>query len=207
MKYIKQYGIQRSGTNFMRAVFEMNTDCRVLSNIGGFKHGKIVNATNPRIVKTEISKEEIAEIDKMLQEGIIPSAVIVRNPYSWMLSIARYYNNKISKSFIDEQIKRYIDLNSHWAENCDCVIFYEELIENPNEIVNNTCKKLGITRTTDEVILPQGIMRRGGDIPATQNISKAKFTYRDPSEHLSELTQEQQEQIHESEYLMWFLKL
>lgn len=42
MNYIKQYGIQRSGTNYMRALLELNLNVRVLSNIGGFKHGDLL---------------------------------------------------------------------------------------------------------------------------------------------------------------------
>ena len=206
MRYLKQYGIQRSGTNFMRAMFEMNLNCRVLSNIGGFKHGEITNATNMKIVKTELPLSEIKLIDQKLQTNKIPRITIIRNPYAWIPSIARYYNKSITKDFINEQIQRYINLNSHWAENCDCVIYYEEFMKCPDKIINDAAKRFNLTKITSEIVMPHGIMKRGGDIPAKQNITGTKFVYKE-KDYLTILTREQQDQIHEYEQSMWFLKL
>jgi len=208
MKYIKQYGIQRSGTNFMRAMFEMNMDCRVLSNIGGFKHGRITNATNMGIVKTEIPMDEINRIDQDLQANIIPRIVVIRNPYAWVPSISRYYNKPITKEFIDQQMERYVGLNSHWAKECDSVIYYEEFMECPEKIINQASERFGLTRTTDKIVMPQGVMKRGGDMPAVQNIYKnIRFNYNKNNDYLTMLSREQQNQIRDYEEQMWFLKL
>ena len=209
MKYIKQYGIQRSGTNYMRAVFEMNTDCRVLANIGGFKHGKITNKTDYSQVKTELSKEEIAKIDSMLQQGKIPKIVIIRNPYSWIPSIARYLNKKITLYFIQEQLWKYIELNTHWVENCDYIIYYEELLCCPDKILQNCSKVLRINITSDKLILPDNVMQRGGDIPAEKNISKTPFDadYILKERYMDKLTSDEIELIRQMEIkYMDFLK-
>src|ERR1043166_2267642 len=39
MVEIKQYGLHRSGTNFLRVILQENYDVSVLTNIGGWKHG------------------------------------------------------------------------------------------------------------------------------------------------------------------------
>lgn len=209
MKYIKQYGIQRSGTNYMRAVFEMNTDCRVLSNIGGFKHGKITNVSNFREIKSEIPREEILRIDKMLQANEITRIVIIRQPFSWIPSIARYLNKPITNDFIKEQLDRYIELNSHWATECDYTIYFDELLQCPECIINDCVKEIGLTRITDEIVLPKGYMKRGGDIPAEKNVTSSPFNrkYIDDKLYLSKLTKEQINLIKDISKDMWFLNL
>ena len=38
-KFVKQHGMQRTGTNYVRALIEDNWDTKVLVNVLGWKHG------------------------------------------------------------------------------------------------------------------------------------------------------------------------
>lgn len=205
--YIKQYGIQRSGTNFMRAVFELNTNTRVLANIGGYKHDVISNVTIPEQVITEISTQEIARIDKMLQENKIPRIVIIRSPYSWIPSIARYLEQKISISFIEEQLSRYSFLNSHWANKCDYIIYFEDIIRCPEKILDDYAGKIGF-KVNNNIKIPRKMMERGGDVPAKENISPVPFNidYLLKEKYLDKMTPDEIKYIQKKETNMNFLK-
>ena len=197
MKFIKQYGIQRSGTNFLRAILELNFDCRILSNIGGIKHGRITNKTDIRQVKTDLSEEEIDNIDIMLQLDEIPKIVITKNVFAWIVSISKYLNKPITETFINEQLKRYIELNTHWIEECDMIVTYEELIICPEITLNTIGTTLDLSRISKEIIIPKNRMHRGGDTPTETIISKQKFNidYYKNNQYMKELTEEQINQI------------
>jgi len=207
MKYLKQYGLQRSGTNYMRALFEMNLDVRVLANVGGHKHSKVTNATNMRQVKTELSKEEIAKIDKMLVDGRIPKVAVIMNPYHWVVNYAHYVNKKLTDQFVTEQIDKYIEINGHWQRECDYVLYYEEMVECPQVIINQAANAFNLNHRNQDVVTPTGEMKRGGDIPAEQNIMGKVFDmgFYHKREYMGELTKKQIDYIDSRKPLMKFL--
>jgi hypothetical protein len=70
MKEIKEYGLHRSGTNFLRVILQENYEVVLLTNTGGWKHGFY-----------ELPQRLGREIDL---------AICVKNPYAWLLS---FYNH------------------------------------------------------------------------------------------------------------------
>ena len=193
MKYIKQYGIQRSGTNYFRVLIEMNSECRVLSNICGYKHGEITGVTNMRQIKTELHASKIKELDRMFKNGEIPKVVIIKEPLSWIVSISKYLRKEITADFINEQMHRYCELNLHWIDNCDMVIHYGDMLLHPQDVVISVANKFNIPVNLYEFNSPEFRMHRGGDIPAEQNVSHQRFdpTYYTEYRYLNELTEDQ----------------
>lgn len=193
MKYIKQYGLKRSGTNYMRALFELNLDVRILANIGGSKHHKVTNKTNMKNVKTDMTYEDIVEIDEKLAKNLIPKVVIIKNPYHWLVSYARYTNKEITNDFINKNMLMYRDMNKHWIESCDYYLLYEELMECPEVILNDAMKAFGISWISDKLTIPSGVMKRGGDVPAEDNVTSMRFDaeYYYKKRYLEEFSNEQ----------------
>src|SRR5215472_3933034 len=70
MKEIKEYGLHRSGTNFLRVILQENYEVTLLTNTGGWKHGFY-----------ELPQRLGREVDV---------AICVKNPYAWLLS---FYNH------------------------------------------------------------------------------------------------------------------
>ena len=67
IKQIKQFGLQRTGTNYLRILLESNYNVQILTNIGGWKHG-FYNV--PQIMKKELD-----------------CIVMCKNPFSWLVSL------------------------------------------------------------------------------------------------------------------------
>jgi len=71
-EYIKIHGLQRSGTNFIAKLIDDNfIQCKSLINAGGWKHG-------PYCAPWTLGQE-------------VHVVVIVKNPYSWLTSMYRYW--------------------------------------------------------------------------------------------------------------------
>jgi len=70
MKEIKEYGLHRSGTNFLRVILQENYEIVLLTNTGGWKHGYY-----------ELPQRLGHETDVV---------ICVKNPYAWLLS---FYNH------------------------------------------------------------------------------------------------------------------
>lgn len=74
---LKQHGLQRSGTNYLRYLLEENYCSQVFINKGGWKHGYYVA---PITLGYEIS-----------------CVLSVKNPYAWFISMYEYINGKSHK--------------------------------------------------------------------------------------------------------------
>ena len=100
--YIKQYGIQRSCTNFVKILLENNLeDTVVLSNVLGWKHGphkKDIDWTgknwepHEQNIKNYISTDELDSIKKAHYEGKISYIICLKDPYAWLVSYSKYDN-------------------------------------------------------------------------------------------------------------------
>ncbi|MDQ3623176.1 MAG: hypothetical protein M3463_11895 [Verrucomicrobiota bacterium] len=68
--YVKQYGLPRSGTNYLCYLLRRNYELRVLVNETGWKHGMISTPAEWR--------------------GKLLYLVTAKNPYSWLVSMHRF---------------------------------------------------------------------------------------------------------------------
>ncbi len=75
--HLKLFGAFRSGSNYTRALLELNYDVRVLSGSGGFKHAPV-----PAVFEAE-----------SFRPFPWPILAAVKDPYAWLASMWRYVND------------------------------------------------------------------------------------------------------------------
>lgn len=150
-RFIKMYGLQRSGTNYLTYLINNNfKNTKVLVNIGGWKHG---HYNLPEIVGRELDV-----------------AVITKNPYAWLWSVYDYWSPpkklNIGPDLTDVTFEQFLhnkatferqrgvpyliraanpiqywnNLNYHWssiqmAKSKLCLITYESLLYNPHQMI------------------------------------------------------------------------
>lgn len=79
IEYVKIYGLQRSGTNFVSDLINKNFEnTQVLVNYGGWKHG---HYAAPWTLGQEVNV-----------------AVVAKNPYAWLVSVYNYWGPNRKKN-------------------------------------------------------------------------------------------------------------
>ena len=106
---IKQYGLQRSGTNYAKALIENNFDIKVLSNGYGRKHDKFCftpdryknyNIFKDKFVKTDLTKKESISVHRDFMNNDVIFLIIFKHPFKWVESYFRYVNR-----FVDLRVE------------------------------------------------------------------------------------------------------
>jgi|10_taG_2_1085330.scaffolds.fasta_scaffold80598_1 hypothetical protein len=198
MEIIKQYGLERTGTNYIKALLEYNLeDSRVLSNMFGLKHEKYIkpnlvtyNPNTDKNVITDIPPGQIAAIKNKFINKEIYYVIIIKNPYSWVIS----YNNcqwiaanngPLNKDKINRYIKRWNTVNKDWIDNIlkpntdkSFGVFYNDLISQPDVIIKMISEKFNIPispvfKNINNLMVP------GTDVCSSKNISGAIFNKKD----------------------------
>jgi hypothetical protein len=99
--YVKQYGIQRSCTNFVKILLENNLeDTVVLTNVLGWKHGPHNEKVDwdgkdwdaGQNIENYISTEDLERIREEYEAERIQYIVCLKDPYAWLLSYSKYSN-------------------------------------------------------------------------------------------------------------------
>lgn len=160
---IKQYGLQRSGTNYLRWLLEHNLHALVLTNCCGDKH----------------STFKPQEFDKAKVRGIVVS---VKNPYSWLVSLfrwgrkGRHYNLATPFSLFlrtpvrnpqepsrlyRSPIEWWCHLNRHWTALPDSMwVRHDDALFRPANVLAAAKSRFGLrasraeVQTTDSRIAP-----------------------------------------------------
>lgn len=103
VNYIKQYGIQRSCTNFVKVLLENNLeDTVVLTNILGWKHGPHKDKIDwkgrdwnvGQNLEDYVSSEELWKIKNAYKEEKIHYIICLKDPYAWLMSYSKYMNRQ-----------------------------------------------------------------------------------------------------------------
>ncbi len=157
MRFIKIYGLQRSGTNYLEWLLRNNaSELQVLVDETGWKHGYIPKTTDwtgsdwsspnmPLHEKAGFAErrrqrlgEAMEKLVDCIEKNELLYCFISKNPYSWYVSYARYKHFPISPIKL-ELIEHWCSLNHHWyqffnknRERC-CFVRYEDFLSNPME--------------------------------------------------------------------------
>jgi len=151
MKEIKEYGMPRSGTNFLRVILQENYEVALLTNIGGWKHGYY-----------DLPRQLGREVD---------CAICVKNPYAWALS---WYNHRhpkkdlpfeqfvrspltVKREGIDQPLsgnnplQLWVSMYEHWLgvelKGHQKFLFrYEEVLNDPYGSIQVLVGQLGLQR-------------------------------------------------------------
>lgn len=102
MIWIKLWGLKRTGTNYVRFLLEKNFDCRVLSDVLGWKHGlpqrqpySDWHAWYPEW-RPERPPPQAETALQASREGRVRHLLLVRDPWAWIQSMARYRERSLS---------------------------------------------------------------------------------------------------------------
>jgi hypothetical protein len=149
---IKQFGLHRSGTNFLRVILQENYHVEVLSREGGWKHGPY-----------EVPKRLGRELD---------CVICVKNPYAWLVSIYNYRHPKKDIPFPafvrspihivhpggpdraihkPNPVRLWVEMNEHWLsvklQSHRLFVFaYEKVLAAPRESIQELVTTLKLER-------------------------------------------------------------
>jgi hypothetical protein len=148
---VKQYGLHRSGTNFLRVILQENYQVAVYGNEGGWKHGHF-----------ELTEKLGRELD---------CAICVKNPYAWLVSLHRFrypqkevpfkmwarsqiqLSGKRATGGIDapNPVRLWIEMNEHWLsvklQSHKLYVFpYERVLADPEATVRPLVEDMKLER-------------------------------------------------------------
>jgi hypothetical protein len=171
-KFIKQYGLQRSGTNIAKALLEENYNVRVLNLILGSKHldfdaNTLRNWTTSTETMAElnVTNNELARIKGAARNGSLLCTLIIKNPHAWALSLNKFKNSK-SKSiipfdvdFLLTNVPFWISRNTHWLTALPAhfgdrfiVCSYDTLISDPDKFLRTHETQFDLSRNQSHLI-------------------------------------------------------
>lgn len=193
IKYFKIYGQMRTGTNYVSSLIKNNfSDTTVFMNIGGWKHGKIIEFPNDieLVNKIDITTKNNIDIDKtidLFKNNNVNFLVIVKNPYMWIHSISIFKNEIISSKFIKNYIRQWNETYSNYKDYIECgkvyLVKYETLLQEPHETLDKIKNKFSLTKKNSEYILEDKVLKENNDstIGKTKNITFNKSKYISPN--------------------------
>ncbi len=117
LDYVKVYGLPRSGTNYLQALFLRNFPrVEFLVNILGWKHGPAVNRYEWLLRSGK--RPELLEAIK----DSVHTVIITKDPFAWITSYCNYYFGESSPAsrnltFVKDLTAQYCNLHRHWYEH------------------------------------------------------------------------------------------
>ena len=157
MTIFKIYGQKRTGTNYISTILEKNfIDTKVFMNVGGWKHGKLIEIPNKiqLINRVDIHTKKKINVTKtinLFKNNNVKFIVMIKNPYMWIYSICKFQKESIEdNSFIIEQIKKWNSVYTNYKQYIESkkayLIKYENLIQDPDSILEDLIKEFNLKR-------------------------------------------------------------
>lgn len=155
--YFKIYGQMRTGTNYISTILVNNfLDTKVFMNVGGWKHGKIIQIPNKKNLVNRVdnntkNKINVTETINLFKINKVKFIVMIKNPYMWINSICKFKKKSLNEhSFIIEQIKIWNTLYTNYKQYIESgkayLIKYEKLIQEPESVLENLIKEFNLKR-------------------------------------------------------------
>ena len=155
--YFKIYGQMRTGTNYISTILVNNfLDTKVFMNVGGWKHGKIIEIPDKKNLVNTVdnntkNKINVTETINLFKINKVKFIVMIKNPYMWINSICEFSKKLLNDhSFIIEQIKIWNTLYTNYKEYIESgkayLIKYEKLIQDPESVLENLIKEFNLKR-------------------------------------------------------------
>ena len=204
--FIKQFGLQRSGTNAMKALLEINyPNVRVLTNYLGNKHSactwdSIVESSNSQnYSEFDLLDLEIEKIRELIAREDLPIIIHVKKPIPWFESYFRYQKKKIQflnpeanpifdidwcikcSKIWEEQIVSWITLANQFPDNC-IIIEHKETLLNTENVLANIVNKFNLKKSPNLVSKIDNVMKRGHQKEHGENLINPYHKF-DPTYH------------------------
>lgn len=191
INYFKIYGQMRTGTNYISTTLLNNfLDTNVFMNVGGWKHGKLIEYPNNielvnKVVQITINNIDIDKTIDLFTTNNVNFLVIVKNPYMWINSVSVYKQKEITCEFIIEYISIWNEIYSNYKYYIECgkayLVKYETLLQEPNEALDKIKKKFNLTQKNPEYILENNVLHANND----SNIGKIKKVIFDKNKYIN----------------------
>jgi hypothetical protein len=148
MKYIKLFGLQRTGTNYFYWLINKNlNNVKIFQNEYGWKHG----LPNTFTIENNILKEDIIYV------------FCVRNIISWIYGFRKYKGGNELIGLIHKW-NEYNSIALDFINNNNGIyVKHEGLISNPKRVIKRVGNKFNLD-ILDDIIITSKVMDKGGNI-------------------------------------------
>lgn len=173
MIYFKLYGQKRTGTNYFASIIINNFEnTKVFMNVGGWKHGKIINIPDGeslvKFVDTITKKKiNIENTINLFKNNLVNFIILIKNPYLWIYSMSNFENQKITSRYVKKRINTWNFYNKkykiHIENNNAYLVKYEDLIKNPEETMNNIKLKFNLNQKNNVYKFEKNELHANGD--------------------------------------------
>lgn len=185
MYLIKQFGLQRSGTNIIQALLEINfKDVFILSKYLGDKHEPTDWSMIDYLMMTQdpsdcgVSKKQALLLSSLIEKRKLPIIINVKDLVSWIAAYYRYAKKKIlfknpqaifkfDRKFCTKQVAVWKEKMLSWATFSngnpnDCIIInHYDLLIDPIEILSKIEGKFDLHRKHKKLINSSAYAKRG----------------------------------------------
>lgn len=211
--YFKQYGLQRTGTNYTKLLIERNlNNVEVFPSVFGWKHG--TNFDHKKWLNDFSKGEEVYSVDRInkldksknyyqnaLNSGLT-YLIHIKNPYSLFVSHKKFmkqstYNVKYWCNKFNHSYEKYFNL---LKEKSGIIIKYEDLLINPKNILLKISEKYSL-EIKENIYIEDKIVNPGSDwnVP----VGKMKFdkSYYLDEKYLKDISEKELNSI--SRFINW----
>lgn len=186
MKFIKQFGHQRSGSNLIKALIEINFDeVVVLSDALGLKHDEAswesmrLSRANSKPASFGIDREVWGQLKDALETGNLGFVINTKEPLSWLVSYHRYSEVKtrnldpfgrieFGEDFFRYALELWSRALASWVDlnrSCpDHVVWipYDAYLKDPRSYLELIRDRFGLEQKTDELVCRDSRVTRMG---------------------------------------------
>ncbi len=201
MIYVRQYGVPRSGTNYLMYLLTRNfTGIKMLFNVIGSKHEVPVHYKNWLLsagVGRVLGRQKVS-VDHLLKSlSELRFAISIRNPYSWVLGFQNYMRGKKRKVKVSAICKRANHRYRIWYQKCQercprrsMIVRLEDLWKDSGIVLEQMRLHFGLTKKKEHVDGYCGVAKR---INSGGTFSGSNFNQRNyylTKKYMSEFTPE-----------------
>lgn len=160
--YFKQYGMQRTGTNYLKCLMERNfVGVHVFPSVFGWKHGRAVSPENwlasasrpdGSVVSVDGHKLRYtrAQLEAVLAQGPLRYVVSIKDPYGFIYSFKRFRAPR--KDWKDVPVKqwcstfnqRYLGWHRFMSHEDAAWVRYEDLIQDFASVLKRLQQTFGL---------------------------------------------------------------
>lgn len=166
MVFMKQFGVKRSGTNYIRALLMRNFDVTVLVNILGWKHGLYEppmswlaqHRVSSEALKVQTSREgretlvvkpfNVASLEDAVRADRVVYVISARHPYA--IAYSQWRREQLKPGQVEQFCADFRMLYSDWMSisRPHFVVRHEDLLRNWSGELEKIERDFGVTALT-----------------------------------------------------------
>lgn len=176
MRHLKQWGLKRTGTNYLRWLIEANfQDVRVLADVLGWKHGlpTLYPTMNPREWYPEwkpdfipVTEKELQAIQMALAADRVGHVMLVKDPVGWIDSMARYHKlevRQLSAANLNQLVNQWNTTTYAYTLFPGAILRYEDILTLPTNTLGYLKEHFSLPCQDREWQLDDHRFERGND--------------------------------------------